>query len=151
MSQESVLDIIDHVRSFYTQLSKYYKGLSDAADQERVKILLNYLSELEARHEQALAEYEASAPQDLMDTRFKYGVDKATAKCFSTPTLTPDMDVDTVVREALRLDECISALYQEVIDRAQTERIKEMFTNLLEANKKDMRNLVRDSEHLQDW
>ena len=62
-----------------------------------------------------------------------------------------DMDVDTVLREALRLDECLSELYQEVIDRAQTDRIKEVFTNLLEVNKKEMRDLVRDSGHLRDW
>ena len=61
------------------------------------------------------------------------------------------MDVDSVLREALRLDQCLSDLYQEVIERAQTDRIREVFTNLLEANKKDMRNLARDFGHLQDW
>ena len=151
MSQERVLDIIDHARNFYTQLSNYYERLSDIADQERVKILLNYLSELETRHEQALAEYERTAPHEVIDTRFKYGIDKETAECFTTPTLSSDMDVDAVMREAMRLDQCISSLYQTAADRAQTDRIRELFTSLLEANKKDMRNLCRDSEHLQDW
>jgi len=151
MSQERVSDVIDHVRIFYSQLSKYYEGLSALADQERVKILLNYLAEFEKRNELALAEYEEAAPNDVINTWFKYGVDKEPAESFALATLASDMDVDAVVREALRLDQCLSDLYQEVIERAQTDRIQELFTNLLEANKKNMRDLVRDSEHLQDW
>ncbi len=151
MSQERVLDVIDHARNFYSQLSRYYDELSVIADQERVKILLNYLSECEKRHEQALSEYEELASGDIIDTWFKCGADKATDKSFEPAELSADMDVDTVLREALRLDQCLSDLYQEAIDRAQTDRIKEVFTNLLEANKKDMRDLVRDSGHLYDW
>jgi rubrerythrin len=149
MSQERVIDVIDHARDFYSQLSIYYDDLSTVADRERVKIFLDYLSESERRHGQALAEYEEIAPHDVIDTWFKCGAD--TAIDLKPSTLTSDMDVDTVLREALRLDQCLSDLYQEAIDRAQTDRIKEVFTNLLEANKKDMRNLVRDSGHLHDW
>lgn len=151
MSQERVLDIIDHVRNFYSQLSKYYDELGVVADRERVKILLDYLSAFEKRHEQALAEYEHIAPHDVVDTWFKCGVDKAINECLEPSKLTSDMDIDTVLREALRLDQCLSDLYQEVIDRAQTDRIREVFTNLLESNKKDMRDLVRDCGHLHDW
>ena len=45
MSQERVIDVIDHARDFYSQLSKYHDGLSVVTDQERVKIFLDYLSE----------------------------------------------------------------------------------------------------------
>jgi rubrerythrin len=151
MSQERVLDVIDHARHFYSQLSKYYEELSAAADRERVKILLNYLSACEKRHERALAEYEESAPHEVMDTWFKCGADKADDKSFGPAKLTPDMDVDDVMREALRLDQCLSDLYQEIIDRAQTDRIKEVFTNLLKTNQKDMHNLARDFAHMRDW
>jgi rubrerythrin len=151
VSQERVLDIIDHARAFYTQLSKYYDELSVVADRERVKILLNYLSACEKRHEQALTEYEETAPQDVIDTWFKCGADMVTDLSCQPLKLTSDMDIDTILREALRLDQCLSDLYQEAMDRAQTDRIKEVFTNLLETNKKDMHNLVRDCGHLHDW
>ncbi|MDF7801172.1 ferritin family protein [Pontiellaceae bacterium B1224] len=150
MSQERVLDIIDHARKFYSQLSKYYDEMSAVADQARVKMLLNYLSACEKRHEQALAEYEKSAPKDVIDTWYKCGADKVEELSCNPLKLTSDMDIDTILREALRLDECLSVLYQEAIDRAQTPRIKEVFTNLIESNKKDMRNLVRDCGHLRD-
>ncbi len=151
MSQERVLDIIEHARNFCSELSTYYNALSEVADRERVKIFLDYLSECEQRHDRALAEYEETAPDEIIDTWFKCGADRATDKCIHPSGLTPDMDVDSVLREALRLDQCLSDLYQEVIERAQTDRIREVFTNLLEANKKDMRNLARDFGHLQDW
>ncbi len=151
MSQERVLDVIHHARNFHVQLSQYYAELGVVADRERVKFFLDYLGACEKRHEQALAEYEKTAPRDVIDTWFKCGTDKVTEKTLEPTNLTADMDVDTVLREALRLDECLSELYQEVIDRAQTDRIKEVFTNLLEVNKKEMRDLVRDSGHLRDW
>jgi rubrerythrin len=151
MSQERVVDIIDHAREFYSRLSKYHDELSAVADRERVKILLDYLSDCEQRHEQALADYEGIAPHAVIDTWFKCGADKAINELSEASQLTSDMDVDTVLREALRLDQCLSDLYQELIDRAQTDRIREIFTRLLETNKKEMRNLVRDSGHLYDW
>lgn len=151
MSQERVIDVIDHARNFYSQLSRYYDDLSIIADQERVKILLDYLSECEKRHEKALAEYEEIASDDVIDTWLKCGADAATSEAFESARLTSDMDVDTVLREALRLDQCLSDLYQEIIDRAQTDRIKEVFSNLLESNKKEMHDLVRDCGHLHDW
>ena len=151
MSQERVIDIIGHARAFHSQLSEYYENLSALADRERVKIFLDYLSECEKRHEQALSEYEEIAPHEVIDTWFKCGADTASASDFTPSELTHDMDVDTVLREALRLDQCLSDLYREAMNRAQTARIKEVFTNLLDTNQKEMRNLVRDSEHLHDW
>ncbi len=151
MSQENVMDVIDHARIFHAQLSKYYDELSEVADRERVKIFLNYLSNCEKRHEHALAEYEETAPLNVTDTWFKCGADKAINEFLDPRTLTSDMDIDSVLREALRLDQCLSELYQEAIDRAQTDRIKEVFKNLLETNKKEMRNLSRDFGHLHDW
>ena len=151
MSQEQVRDIIDHARDFYSQLSTYYSELSGVTDQERVKIFLDYLSVCEKRHEQALAEYEETAPRDIINTWFKCGDDEATSTLLEPSLLTSDMDIDTVLREALRLGQCISDMYQKALDRAQTDGIKEIFRNLLEGNKKDMRNLVRDCGHLHDW
>ncbi len=151
MSRERVLDVIEHARDFHSQLSKYYDELSHVSDRERVKILLHYLSECEKRHEQALADYEEIAPDEVLNTWFKYGADKAINELLEPSKLTSDMDVETVLREVLRLDQCLSALYQEMIDRAQTDSIREVFTNLLESNKQDMRNLVRDCGHLSDW
>ena len=150
MSQERVRDIIDHARDFYSQLGTYYAGLSTVADQERVKMLLNYLGDWEKKHEQALAEYEESASDGIMDTWFQCGADMMDSNCFTPAPLTPDMDIDTVMREVLRLEECLQKLYTEAINRSDTAQIKEVFTNLLEAKRRDIRNLVQAAQQLQD-
>ena len=151
MGKERVLDVIDHARDFHSQLSRYYDSLSAVADRARVKIFLDYLSACAKRHEEVLAEYEENAPREIMDTWVSCAADAPIAKALELKPLTPGMDVDTVLREALRLDECLSEMYREVIDRAATDRIREVFTRLLEANQKDMHNLARDSGHLHDW
>ena len=151
MSPERVIDIIEHVRAFYSQLSVYYRAMSDDADQQRVKLLLDYLSDVEKRHEQVLAEYEENAPSDILNTWFQYGDDSAIPNTYQPTELSSDVDVDFVIQEALRIDQHLSNLYQHAIDRAQTERIKEVFKHLLASNQKEMRNLVRDAGHLHDW
>lgn len=151
MGQERILDVIDHARNFHSQLGRYYDSLGAMADRDRVKIFLDYLSACAKRHEQALAEYEEDAPREIVDTWLTCESDTLIGKALELKSLTPDMDVDTVLREALRLDECLSEMYREVIDRAPGERVREVFTRLLETNQKEMQNLVRDSGHLHDW
>ena len=150
MSQERSVDIIDHAKNFHSELSEYYHKLSGIADKERVRILLNYLSENEKKQEEALAEYEGVAPHEVMDTWFKYGPD-IPEKSFEEEKMSADMDVDAVVHEAVRLDNYLSEMYKTAITRAQSESIKKVFINLLALNEKHIRDLVRDSEHLTDW
>lgn len=151
MGKERIVDVLEHAREFHAQLSRYYDSLATVADRARVKIFLDYLSACARRHEEALAEYEEVAPRDVMDTWVSCATDARIGKALELKTLTPGMQVEEVLREALRLDECLSELYREVIDRAATDRVREVFTRLLETNQKDMHNLARDSGHLHDW
>lgn len=151
MSQERTVDVIDHARKFHSLLGDYYQGLSAVADRERVKILLDYLSACEKRHAQALADYEESAPHEVADTWFKWGADKAMENSLQLADLQPGMEVEAVLQEALRLDQCLCDLYQEIIERAHTGKIREVFSNLLETNRQEMKDLSRDFGHLMDW
>ena len=152
MAQEKVMHLIDHARDLHAQLSMYYEELGERTEQERVKILLKYLSESEARHEEALEEYErVFASPDVTDTWFQFEPDMMTTDEPFSSTITPDMDIDEVLREVLRFDEQLSELYREIIKRAQFKRIKEVFSNLLQTNEKEMRDLARDFAHMHDW
>jgi len=152
MPQEQVLDLIDHVRDLHAQLKAYYEDLGKKSDQARVKILLDYLGEAEGRHADALGEYEhLFASPDVNDTWFQFMPDLFTAGRAVSINITPDMDVDAVLREVLRVDELLSKLYIEIIKRAHSKRIKEVFGNLLATNEKEIRNLARDFAHMHDW
>ena len=151
VTQEQVIDIIDHTRQFYCRLSEYYAQLGSTSKKELVRILLNYLSEAVMRHEHALAEYEKHASRDISDTWFQFEPEMVTDEWPDPASITPDMDVDAVVREVLRLDERLSERYRKIVNLAHSERIKEVFTNLLETNEKEMRNLARDFAHMHDW
>ena len=85
-----------------------------------------------------------------MNTWFKCGPDTATDACFNPDALLADMEVDEVIEEAIRLENCLSSLYTEMADRAQTDEVRQLFETLLSSNQKHIRNLVRDAEHLND-
>lgn len=150
MPQRRAMDILDHARAFYGTLSDYFERLTHVTDKERIRMLLLYLVESERARGNALLEYERTAPVDLMDTWFKCGPDKADGSCFNPDALLADMDVDEVIQEAIRLENCLSALYSEMADRAQTDEVRELFETLLRSNEKHIRNLVRDAEQLRD-
>jgi hypothetical protein len=145
------MDIIDQARNYHSRLSDYFGKLSADSDKAWVKILLNYLGEAEARHEEALEEYEKHVSHDVTDTWLQFPPDIKIENYLIPAEITPDMDAEAILREVLRLDERLSELYREVVKRAHAKRIKEVFTNLLETNEKEMRNLSRDFGNMQDW
>ncbi|WP_372845592.1 hypothetical protein [Pontiella sp.] len=151
MSQERVMDIIDRARDFHAQLSEYFAARSAGSDKAWAKILLNYLGEAEKRHEEALEDYEKHVSHDVTDTWLQFPPDIKVEHYLTPAEITADMDAEDVLREVLRLDQRLSELYREVVKRAHSKRIKEVFTNLLETNEKEMRNLSRDFGHMQDW
>ncbi len=152
MAQEQVMDLIDHACELHARLSEYYDELSKRSGQDRVKILLNYLSESEARHEKALAEYEHDfASADVTDTWYQFKPDLMEKGKWIPENITPEMDADAVLRVVLRIDDRLSELYREIIKRAHSKRIRDVFTNLLDTNEKEKRNLARDFAHMSDW
>ncbi|VGO15847.1 hypothetical protein PDESU_04434 [Pontiella desulfatans] len=145
------MDVIDQARDFHTRLAEYYGTLSAETDKVRVKILLDYLGEAEQRHEEALEVYEKQVSHDVTDTWLQFPPNIGVEDYLAPAELTHEMDAEAVLREVLRLDERLSELYREVVKRAHSKRIKEVFTNLLETNEKEMRNLARDFGHMHDW
>jgi hypothetical protein len=152
MAQAQIMDLIDHARELHGHLSAYYEDLSEQTDLIRVKILLDYLSEAESRHEEALAKYERNfATPDITDTWYQFEPDLLKDEEWAKPNITPGMDADAVLKEVLHIDEHLSELYRDIVKHAHSKRIKDVFTNLLETNEKETKDLARDFAHMHDW
>lgn len=147
---ETTRDVLDHARAFHGELGKLYERLAGEAQQERVKMLLNYLSRHEEHLEEGLAQYEEGASKRILDTWFKYVPGEDRLRECQSIQLERDMSVDDVVAVALRLDTCLLDLYKEMADTAVSQEVKDVFTNLLDMEEQEKHKLARNTLLLQD-
>ena len=150
MAYKTTKDILELARAFHEQVSAYYRKLGDKSKRQRVKMLLDYMSRHEKHLEQCLTEYEQDASRKILETWFKYTPQFDIPSCFEDIELNPDMCIDDVIELALRLDDCLVELYKGMAEKAEYSDVKKVFTNLLEMEKHEKMNLVRDAIELKE-
>jgi rubrerythrin len=152
MAFETTKDVLDHVREFHQQLSEFYRDLIDKTDKERVRMLLDYLSRHEKHLEESMARYEAEVSERILKTWFQYPPPKEILGICKTLAVdeVEDLSVDGVIKLALELDDCLIDLYKEMIRGSESEEVREVFQSLLDMEKQEELELVRDSLELKD-
>jgi hypothetical protein len=152
MSFETTKDVLDHARRFHREVSDFYGRLSGQPQQERVKILLDYMSRHEKHLEESLTQYEEGVSGKILNTWFQYPPPRETLDLCKNLTMegNENLTVDQVIKLALELDECLVTLYKAMVEAAETEEVKEIFENLLAMEKQEKMNLVRDALQFDD-
>jgi rubrerythrin len=142
--------MLDQVREFHGQLSKYYSRLSDTVTQQRVKMLLDYMASHERNLKKNMAAYETDASRQVMDTYVdcKY-CDEILATCRRTP-IAPETSLAGVVKVALDVDGCLLRFYHEVAENAESEVVREVFRNLIDAEEAELRKVALSALGAQD-
>ena len=67
MPYKKTRDILDRARTFHNNISERYRTLSVAAEKEKVKMLLDYLSRHEKNLAKSLEEYEEDASREILE------------------------------------------------------------------------------------
>ncbi len=143
-------EIIDFIGSFHRKMSEYYMKLNEGTKKQRIKILLDYLLEHEKQREETLANYQKEASSKVLNNWFKYVPENLPYDCFDNVVIDPEMSVDDVVINALRLNDCLIEMYKDLIKETEVEEVKEVFNSLLIRLEKEEKNLVRDAAILND-
>ena len=154
MAFETTKDVLDHAREFHGHVSEYYHRLSEKSQKARVKMLLDYMSWHEKELEKALAQYEEGVSERVLNTWFQYPPPKGVLEVCMCMNMNfeerEDLTVDDVVGMALELDKCLIQLYEVMVVRSEYEEVREVFKNLLEAEKRRELDFVRDAMHLKE-
>lgn len=150
MSFETTKDVLKHARDFHHHLSEYYSQLSEKSDRERVKMLLNYLSRHEKHLAESLSQYEEGVSKKILNTWFQFPTPQGMLHTCRTMAVKEqqELSVDGIVELALQLDECLVQLYQEMIKSSEVDVVKDVFQNLLEMEKHEEVELVRNAFRL---
>ncbi|VGO21824.1 ferritin family protein [Pontiella sulfatireligans] len=131
MAFDQTKDVLNHAREFHQKLSVFYDALKESASKERTRALLDYMSRHEKYLDDCLAQYEEQVSDNVLDTYFKYGSESTKITAISEFEIKPEMEVADVVAAAMHFDACLIAFYREMAQRALSEKIREVFENLL--------------------
>ncbi len=146
-----VKNMLEQVRDFHGQLVQYYDRLSKEAEQQRVKMLLDHMSKHEQDLQEGLRAYEESATQNVMDTYVDCEYcNEILATCRHTP-VAPETSVDGVIKVAMDVDNCLLRFFREVAEHAETERVRDVFRNLVEMEESELRKLAMNALQAVDY
>jgi rubrerythrin len=145
-----VRNTLDEVRDFHGQLAEYYGQLSDKAAQQRVKMLLDHMSSHERNLQSSMAAYEEGASRQVMNTWVDCSLcEELIMSCEQTP-IAPDLDVDSVIKVAMEVDQCLLHFYREVARSADSETVRDVFRNLVDMEEAELRNLALSALQVMD-
>lgn len=150
MPYKKTRDILDRAKAFHSNISKHYDALSAAAEKEKVKILLDYLSRHEKNLAKSLEEYEEEASREILENWFKFTPELSIAECIEDIEITPSMSLDDVISLALCYDNRLVDLYREAARISPSEEVREVFNNLLEMEKEEKLVLMRNALEIKE-
>jgi hypothetical protein len=134
--------MLDQVRDFHGQLADYYHQLSESSDRQRVKLLLDHMSNHENQLQEGLRGYEEDASQQVMNTWIDCQFcDEVLATCKQIP-ISAETSVDSVVKATLDIDSCLIRFYREVADKVESENVRDVFQNLVGMEEAELRKLA---------
>jgi len=144
MRFEQTKDVLEHARSFHKKISNFYKQRRDGTEQQRLKLLLDYMSHREQELASALEQFAAGSSREVLDTWFQFTVDDETLKLCPDALLHDDMTVDDVIRAGVAMSQCFIDLFREIGTTADSDEVRAVFQNLLESEQREQKKLVRN-------
>jgi rubrerythrin len=142
---EQVKDVLDYGKTVHADLRKFYASLNGEDQQERVKMLLDYLSRHEQHLEETMSRFEAVSHQDVLDTWMQYAPSINVLKLIGNQEIRPCMSVDEVVKLVVEFDDALVEFYREAANECDLPRVKEVFLNLIELENHEKLRHVRDA------
>ena len=142
MSFNQTKELLGVAREFHDQLAALYKKMLDRANTEEAVQLIRTLIEHEQVLEQRLADYEGEVSANILDTFFKFMVEKF-MKCFDDYELPDTMTSLDVIEVTRHFDKCLAKFYKDMAEKAQVEHVREVLLNLMQMELREQMNLSR--------
>jgi rubrerythrin len=124
-------DVLNQARKFHQKLNEFYEGLKDSSSKERTRALLGYMSRHEQYLDECLAIFQKDVSKNILDSYYQYVSDATRLKEITEFKIKPDMEVEDVVTAAMHFDACLIKFYSEMVNRAPSSAVREVFENLL--------------------
>jgi rubrerythrin len=142
MAFNQTKDLLDVAREFHVQMEGLYRRMLKRAASEETIQLIRTLIEHEKTLEQQLCEYEDEVSGNILETYFKFMVEKC-MKCFDDYVLPQSMSSMDVIETTRNFDRCLAQFYKDMAAKAQVEHVREVLLNLMNLELREQMNLSR--------
>ncbi len=151
MRFEQIRDVVDHARQFHSMIATYYRKLRKNTDQERFKLLLEYLEQHEKAIEKALKAYEVEGSQKILKVWLPYSTFDEKLAELKALLAHPAPAVEDVVRLVMEADDALIEFYRGMAERVTSPDVKRVFEDLILLEENEKRIVARDSLELYDF
>ena len=109
--------------------------------------MLGNLIEHEQMLERRLKEYEEGVSRNILDTFFKYMVDRIDTH-FANYEVPDQVDAAAVIDAARYFDNCLCSFYREMAHKAMSEQVREVLLNLMDMELREQMSLSKQALEL---
>ena len=142
MSYEQVKDVLQQAKLFYKKTANFYEQLSRESDQERVKLLLNYMAKREKAFEQIVDRFHNESKQSIIQQWMQFTPPRTVTKTLDELKKKPIESVDELMQMATTMDDALIEYYRTLVNISRKPEVRDAFINLMEATLKKDREMV---------
>lgn len=151
MTVETIKDILELTRRLHANLALTLQHAARDAPQEKLHMLLDYLSQHEQELSRVIALSEEDAEKAVLQTWCAEYFDKSPFKLETLDNLDfANMSTDDVLRSLLAVHDRIIDLYRYLSMRAEVSSTEELLNGLLALEQHEIMRMIRDAEKLED-
>lgn len=147
---EQVKDVLDYGIELHSQLRVLYNDLARESEQERVKMVLDYLGRHERTRAEAMRRFEETPHGGSLDVWLQYAPTREIETMLADCRIRPDMTVDDVVKVAMGFDNALIEIYREAVREADDPKVKAIFEDLVKMEEQEKQRFIRDAEWMED-
>ena len=150
MTAATTHSLVDLVSQFHRQLAQHCSQTARLNQDERVRLLLDYVGRHETHLAAALQSYENQAREKILATWFRNAPTNALPR-LDQHALSATSTVDDVIEWAVEMDNAIISFYRTLATEAETPDLKKVLDNLLAMEESEQHRMVRSALRIQDF
>lgn len=151
MDIKTIGDLIDWSRQLHEHLARCLAHCADRHDEERARMLLDYLADHEAELERVVAEYERRAdPKALKTYVYDYLEHRPIRTHRTCDAHYASLDVEGICREIFDFHDQVIDLYRSLVGKAAIPEAKQLLEALLELEEHEAMRLARQTGRMKD-
>jgi rubrerythrin len=143
MAVITVEDVLRTAEDFESALVDYYADLSERTTKQGVKLLVDYIGRHRRRLSEALDRLPEGASERIRSRPIRYEPVPPDRSCFEDNVLPPDASASEVLDIAVEVDECLMALYRQVLRQDLDPEVRELFEGLVKCEERDTIDLKK--------
>jgi hypothetical protein len=151
MKIETLRDVLHWSQQLHAQLNTCLRHCEGTTKEERVRLLLSYLSEHEARLSRALATFEEEANTNALNTWCAEYIEKQPIERHKSCNMPlADLPIEEIILEVVHHHEQIVILYQHLEAYLPNGHAKQLLTDLIDLENHEAMQAVKHYQQLKD-